>query len=401
MVTIVSAPDRVSFADGLAPVVISADRSFLFTLKVHTSEEDLLRERYEPFGGKVEIDVSEVICKEFESDEGLPEADASQYLNGNRLSVLFTADDGEQPVNGTFDVLRGGVRSGMSASEYIKSHWLTRQPQVKEVTAMQPEWLACYHVGTDRGRIVARFYPVSGGYKDVVLVSGIGSRCHCSSVRFQQLWDLLPDEEKYGVVDVFLADGTGTRRTYMQRYVCVDGRAGDRIFVFRNSLGGFDTLRCSGGRSASPETDYEPARLGDKLRPGNIECVQVFSQSTGLLTSSQRRWILELLESPEIYCFDGGIPRRIVLTESDMSDNSAEPASSVTFSYRFADSDDVVPEMDMEDLPCLPVRPPEIPEMLKVLDADGNPVRELTLLDEEDGATVVYVRSGLPWKIER
>lgn len=399
MLTVVNIPAPLSFVEDMEPFRIQTDAPCLFSLAVNGGKV-ILRETYSHGPGNlyVDIDVREVLRDVFESV--LPwESARTTSLERHSLDILYMIGNASE-FTGQFTVIPGSG-DGKEPAAFLRSHWLTHQPQTKEVAYAQPEWLTLYYVGETGGGIVVRFYSsVSGKSKDVVLTDGLETgKCYCVDVSPQRIWPM--DEGcRHGLYDIFVQDADGSRLTYMQRYILGEGCADDRIFVCLNSFGGWDTFRMSGSREYSPETDYDVVSGSDGLDCGYADTERTFIQRSGPLTENMQRWMMDLLESRRIYAWSDGVFKQMVITESSVNIISSDTVKSVEFSYMYSDGSGLsATERDMTELPALPIADPGDILLIRIVDAAGSPISTVELPSSGDIRRVVVDSKG-KWSLK-
>ncbi len=110
-----------------------------------------------------------------------------------------------------------------------------------------------------------------------------------------------------------------------------------RYIIFRNSLGGYDVLQCTG--EADAQTDmkrkianrvYDPEASARISRYAyNIEHTEVEKVNTGWLQPGEKRWLNDLLISEDVWEMLGGVMRPVMIRNSniDRSERNFEPGS--------------------------------------------------------------------------
>ncbi len=126
----------------------------------------------------------------------------------------------------------------------------------------------------------------------------------------------------------------GKTRTYI-----VDHKAyrDVRYIIFRNSLGGYDTLPCTGEADESTDIERTVAqRIYDQENPGRTNKYvhrtdhnEQAKVNTGFLAANEKRWLNDLMISEEVYEIAGGIttPILILNTTLDRTERSYEPGA--------------------------------------------------------------------------
>lgn len=117
-----------------------------------------------------------------------------------------------------------------------------------------------------------------------------------------------------------------------------------RYIIFRNSLGGYDTLACTGEADEATEMQREVAeRVYDPEHPGrlnklpyNIEHTPVVKVNSGWLLPAERDWLNDLLISEDVYELAAGILSPVLIrnTSIDRTKRTYEPGS-VELEYEY------------------------------------------------------------------
>lgn len=375
MLKVENIPSSPCFVGNLQTFRVTSDGPFLFSLALDGGNV-ILRERYIPTPGNMatDIDVREVLKDIF--DIQYPQSGLMVQNGFSRKILYLIGDSGE--VSGSFTVLAGGCQN--VGQEYYMRHWLTLQPQCKEVCQTQAEWLTTYYCGENGGSIIARFHSDSG-HEDIIIASGLESgKCYCVETGPQRIWQFA-DSRQYGMYDIFVQGPDGARLSYIQRYVIKEDTDDSRVFLFQNSLGGWDTARLSGSYEYTPETAYTALTGGNEEVTGStIDTRHTYIQRTGLLSALEYRWIVDMLCSSKVYRWIDGSFVPVVITESSLTVSSAEPVKSAEFSYMFGDGRSLpLPERNMASLAAFPIGNPGDIQLIRLLSSDGTPVSHVSI----------------------
>jgi hypothetical protein len=110
-----------------------------------------------------------------------------------------------------------------------------------------------------------------------------------------------------------------------------------RFLVFRNSLGGFDTLACTGEADESTEVERKQSnRVYDAENPYRVQKVEFFNEhselvkvNTGWLSPAEKNWLNDLLISTEVYEIRGNKQQPVLIKNKsiDRSWRIYEPGS--------------------------------------------------------------------------
>ncbi len=328
MATIIKQPTSLSFSKNLKKFEISASSEIRFKLSQGGSL--IVDESYLPNSqGRVIIDVENVISNYLVT--AIPVGNI--YVQTEVVKTFSAQVDSLPEIN--FTVVRGGVENlADTATNFLISNWLTWQPQVKKVTYSQPEWLTYY--ATEAAVIKVRFYLKDGSSTVVVVNNQTPGTCVSYNMQFAYIMTLA-EGEKFGYYDVWVENSTGTRLTYIQRYVYRDAEDQDEMFVFENSLGGVDTSCMTGESNFTPEVVYQQGTYDDVAVQVDNYFTRLYDKSTGWISKQEGNWLFDFFNSYGRYKLVDGVLRKITLQDSSISDSSQEDLKSYSFVYRFSE----------------------------------------------------------------
>ena len=369
MASVIKRPDSLSLSGNMNPFVVFGSGSLSFVLK--QGDNALLQQSYE-YGadGFVTIDVKEVVtsCLSFSLNAG-----ESSYMQP-AIVRDFTAE-----IDGTsypFKVLRAGVANlADTATNWLKLHFLTWQPRVKQVTYYTPEWLTYYAVSASEIKLKATFPDKSE--KQITLASCLAGSALTVNMQYAVIAGLLGQD--YPSFYEVWVESKGVKVSESLFYSYDTARSDDeQWFLFENSLGGVDSFRAYGVNSLNADHEHQIAEMGDVKQEFRIDTERNYTKNTGYLDDYQRRWLLDFFPSRAKYVYEGGSIRKIVVSEDSVTSKSSDLPSFYTFTYQYADvcaylnlqrnEDDipssiVVPDIASPDF-LLPPRLVEYPRIL-------------------------------------
>jgi hypothetical protein len=347
MATVTQQPASLEMVGNIPKIRISS--AVAITVKLLRGSRVLLEEEYAPnSSGEIEIDIREVV-----------DNDLSVALPGDQLVTVQddAARDYDFQIAGvtafSFRAVKAGVaRLSGSSSSFLSENWLTWQPQVKRVRSSQPECLSYY--AQAEAQVVVRVYHADGTTATQSVATLSAGKLHTISVGYAFVAGAFPPEEPSPVAwDVWVAIGED-RLTYIQRYILFGGYSDQRTFLFVNSLGGIDTLICT-GRSVQ-EHSYSPstALMSDALAEYFNEIKETVQQHTGFLTLHESRWIQDFFRSYlRFYLSPDGMMFSIVAAE-EIKGERASDGDLTSFVFVYAISEQTrylnVPRIDVGDL---------------------------------------------------
>lgn len=307
---------------------MGAKEAVSFILKKGTAT--LLEQSYEPGPDKmVTIDVREVV----ESQLSYTLDTAQEIYSQNTIFADFTAT-----IDGTshsFRAIRCGIADlADTPGNWLKSHFLTWQPKVKEVTYYSPEWLTYYAISDCTVKAKATFPDNSSSTTS--LKGMTAGECVTLNLQYAIVAKLFGN--KYPSYLEVYAEAGGARLSVSQFYKFTDIHSEDeQWFLFENSLGGMDTFRAHGVNRLQAEHGHLIAELGENLSEYDVETDRKFVKNTGFLDDYSRRWLLDFFPSRAKYIYEASMIRRIIVTESDATYTSNDLPSSYTFTYRLSE----------------------------------------------------------------
>lgn len=328
MATIIDKPDALSLSGNMRRFVLGAKEAVSFILKKGTAT--LLEQSYEPGPDKmVTIDVREVV----ESQLSYTLDTAQEIYSQNTIFADFTAT-----IDGTshsFRAIRCGIADlADTPGNWLKSHFLTWQPKIKEVTYYSPEWLTYYAISDCTVKAKATFPDKSSSTTS--LKGMTAGECVTLNLQYAIVAKLFGN--KYPSYLEVYAEAGGARLSVSQFYKFTDIHSEDeQWFLFENSLGGMDTFRAHGVNRLQAEHGHLIAELDENLSEYNVETDRKFVKNTGFLDDYSRRWLLDFFPSRAKYIYEASMIRRIIVTESDATYTSNDLPSSYTFTYRLSE----------------------------------------------------------------
>ena len=290
----------------------------------------MLEQSYEPGPDKmVTIDVREVV----ESQLSYTLDTAQEIYSQNTIFADFTATIDR--TSHSFRAIRCGIADlADTPGNWLKSHFLTWQPKIKEVTYYSPEWLTYYAISDCTVKAKATFPDNSSSTTS--LKGMTAGECVTLNLQYAIVAKLFGN--KYPSYLEVYAEAGGARLSVSQFYKFTDIHSEDeQWFLFENSLGGMDTFRAHGVNRLQAEHGHLIAELGENLSEYDVETDRKFVKNTGFLDDYSRRWLLDFFPSRAKYIYEASMIRRIIVTESDATYTSNDLPSSYTFTYRLSE----------------------------------------------------------------
>lgn len=271
----------------------------------------------------------------------------------HRLSSAATY----RAILGGFDYKMVAALNGIdfSLTDFITTYksFLTWQPVSKVINFTQPEklfFLVFNSISSIETHIRVYFTDGTSSTGELVTITPVSQyqvyefMVGYSQIDFTKFNPTSKPIEKY---EIWLEDDAGNVQSQVRTFILeTKTYRNERIFLFRNSFGGFDTLRATGRKTQVNE--YE--RMILERNSENFSLQQqmqalersVFTINTGWLTYAQRLWLRELLISSEVYEIIGDYKFPIILTDEkkDLKDDD-NYLHSLEINYKYAFKDPV------------------------------------------------------------
>ncbi len=344
MASIINFPKGLCFSENLPKLVLSnVSEPQLIVLK--KGYEVILEEKYEPSENKIEVDFSNVIREELSlTTPSLSSNKTNQSLAGASFSISAIGETKE------FVVIKGGVQDlSVEVSEYCKQNFLTHQPQLKGVRPYQPEFLT--YCAVQSCKVKLRGYFADKPSETIIYSTLSSATLTTLNVSYYQVSSLF--SQPPSVIDVFVTDNDDERISIVQRYALIrDFYEVYSIYLFENTVGGFDTLIAKGERKRKNVSKFEIASIDAIINQYDVNVKFLIEQNIGVqhrlenvlfddFTMSSNRW--EFIDN-------GLIP--IYLSKVNENDSSEDDLSNRKFSYFYAKNKNIQKSQKvLNDLP--------------------------------------------------
>lgn len=304
---IVQQPDSLCFAGNVLDFVIDGvTKSITFKLRVDNVE--VVNEVYTPSNGRVDIRCKDIVNHLL--SVSIPRADQDHVIQSSAVKK-FRAEIDTTVVE--FTAVKGGISNVIETSSvFLKTQFLTLQPQQKNITTHQPEYLSYYAVVA--GKVKVKAYHVDGSDEKYILdiVQGNLYTIDLSYLKISGKFN-----KAIGCYDVWVEDTGGNRLTYMQRYILTRSNVETNVYMFENTLGGIDTVTFTGKFTEKIQTEGTVTTMLEESLDNDVDLNFSREQNTGFIPSIEyARWLRGFFVSKQRYHVSGSL-RRIYLRESD------------------------------------------------------------------------------------
>ena len=345
MIQVLLYPDALSMVGSMNTFEIycGSKTDVVFALRYQGSSTNIVQHTYTPNDkNRITVSVKDIILPllSFEVKDSI-----EPYIQPN-IMKSFTATVYEVGSEGSkkeisFSVIRAGVdRLADSAANFLKTNFLTWQPQTKGVTYYSPEFLTYYAAEASEVKCKA-YIPAAHGYEEKVLTlaSLEAGKVYTVPVQYAIIAKLLGDDGILPHVYEIWVEQAGERVTYVQQYYASDMKSEEEEwFLFENSLGGVDCFRAYGNSENTAEHTHNVAEIEEDSEEYRVDTTRKFKKNTGFLDKKERLWMLDFFPSLGKYVYHGNSLRKITVTDSDVNYEAKELPSNYTFTYKYSDA---------------------------------------------------------------
>ncbi|TPE43959.1 hypothetical protein [Pontibacter mangrovi] len=254
--------------------------------------------------------------------------------------VRYRINGGEWQISYTSTVLLGGMPLENQLSPF--GHFLTSHERLKTINKAQPEYLYWISDGT-HGQVQIR----RGTW-----LKGVSEPAYTYEVVSVKKHELLcipafePIAEGVDKVDVTVLSPEFVEITESMVYkIAPDVATDERFFLFYNSWGGLDTLRCTGEREDSLDAKEEMGEVD--VQPGfmpnqgqrfvfSSDLQRKIKQSTGPNPDWRQEYLQDFVISPARYEWYRNQMLPIVLSRRGLLNSSRKGRQGYTFEYDYA-----------------------------------------------------------------
>lgn len=345
MIQVLLHPDTLSMVGSMNTFEIycSSKTDVVFALRYQGSSTNIVQHTYTPNDkNRITVSVKDIILPllSFEVKDSIEPYIQPNIMKAFVATVYEVGSEGSKK-EFTFSVIRAGVdRLADSAANFLKTNFLTWQPQTKGVTYYSPEFLTYYAAEASEVKCKA-YIPAGHGYEEKVLTlaSLEAGKVYTVPVQYAIIAKLLGDDGILPHVYEIWVEQAGERVTYVQQYYASDMKSEEEEwFLFENSLGGVDCFRAYGNSENTAEHTHNVAEIEEDSEEYRVDTTRKFKKNTGFLDKKERLWMLDFFPSLGKYVYHGNSLRKITVTDSDVNYEAKELPSNYTFTYRYSDA---------------------------------------------------------------
>ena len=332
MASTIQTPDSLSLLHNLKTFIFSSSSEVAFSLKKGATT--ILAETYYPDpDNRIEVDVKDVVSHYLKTV--IPSSNVTSQADFAAGFVAYL--DGTQVQS--FNVVNAGVRTlSVTPTQFLQGNWLTWQPQTKRTTWNAPEYLTYYFTGS--GSVKAKFYKKNGTTKTVTYTTVSSAGARSMNMMMSYLFSLSGEStsDLYGIVDVWV-EMSGSRVSYIQRYIHGETQGDEHFYLCVNSLGGIDTYIFHGACTLAPDIDHQSAMLGDVKVNITTGAERHWEQVTGYASLKETNWVFELIAASQAWAVMSGTAEPIVIDSSSLQVNDRGSLHSCTFAFKLTYGD--------------------------------------------------------------
>lgn len=345
MIQVLLYPDSLSMVGSMNAFEIycSSKTDVVFALRYQGSSTNIVQHTYTPNDkNRITLSVKDIILPllSFEVKDSSEPYVQPNIMKAFVATVYEVGSEGSKK-EFTFSVIRAGVdRLADSAANFLKTNFLTWQPQVKAVTYYSPEFLTYYATATSVMKCKAYMWNGTAyEEKEVVLMNHMNAgTVYTVPVQYAIIAKKIGGSIQPSYYDIWV-EQDGKRVTYVQRYYASDMKSEEEEwFLFENSLGGVDCFRAYGNSENTAEHTHNVAEIEEDSEEYRVDTTRKFKKNTGFLDKKERLWMLDFFPSLGKYVYHGNSLRKITVTDSDVNYEAKELPSNYTFTYKYSDA---------------------------------------------------------------
>ncbi|OJV17911.1 MAG: hypothetical protein BGO30_08185 [Bacteroidetes bacterium 41-46] len=323
MATILQSPDQYSFVGNIKNIIVSTNSQIVFQLKY--GSEILIDSSYIPdLNDKVEIDIEKIVKDALSSD--IPES--GEITTRSFQEFSFKIGSGLEQV---FYAFEGGVDTTISPS-WFAENFLTWQPQTSYVTWNQPQFLS--YIALAACSLKVKGYFADGTNQTILFGALAANKVNTANLQYSSLPAKFSDKQP-AYIDVWTENASGQRLSYIQRFVLKNTTADDNCFLFKNSLGAWDSVVFTGAIKNEASSDVKTFTQDDTTHEYQVDLAEKYYKNTGYLLSDKHRiWISEFFKTNERYFLSHrGYFEKLTVLSSTINSQKSNPSSyNFTFS---------------------------------------------------------------------
>lgn len=345
MIQVLLYPDSLSMVGSMNAFEIycSSKTDVVFALRYQGSSTNIVQHTYTPNDkNRITVSVKDIILPllSFEVKDSIEPYIQPNIMKAFVATVYEVGSEGSKKEI-SFSVIRAGVdRLADSASNFLKTNFLTWQPQTKGVTYYSPEFLTYYATATSVMKCKAYMWNGTAyEEKEVVLMNHMNAgTVYTVPVQYAIIAKKIGGSIQPSYYDIWV-EQDGKRVTYVQRYYASDMKSEEEEwFLFENSLGGVDCFRAYGNSENTAEHTHNVAEIEEDSEEYRVDTTRKFKKNTGFLDKKERQWLLDFFPSLGKYVYHGNSLRKITVTDSDVNYEAKELPSNYTFTYKYSDA---------------------------------------------------------------
>lgn len=345
MIQVLLYPDALSMVGSMNAFEIfsTSKADVVFALRYKGSSANIVQHTYTPNDkNRITLSVKDIILPllSFEVKDS-SEPYAQPNIMKSFVATVYEVGSEDSKKEFTFSVIRAGVdRLADSAANFLKTNFLTWQPQVKAVTYYSPEFLTYYATATSVMKCKAYMWNGTAyEEKEVVLMNHMNAgTVYTVPAQYAIIAKKIGGSIQPSYYDIWV-EQDGKRVTYVQRYYASDMKSEEEEwFLFENSLGGVDCFRAYGNSENTAEHTHNVAEIEEDSEEYRVDTTRKFKKNTGFLDKKERLWMLDFFPSLGKYVYHGNSLRKITVIESDVNYEAKELPSDYTFTYKYSDA---------------------------------------------------------------
>lgn len=321
-------PEHIEFAGNVPEIIVSEVASTGVKVQLYNVAKPvpkILNETYVPDADKlIRIDLKSVLTELITPE--LPEPNKLYHTPGNVIQ-LYSLTIGDNRYN--LRIISGGISPAEDTITFLRHNFLTWRQGTRRVSATSPVYL--YYIAQEDClfKIKVRY---SNGEEASTVVALSAGDIKCFNVSPAMLKATFAHD--IASCSVWVESFSGYSLTDKVDIEVTDLPDNAKEYLYANSLGGFDSLICTGKNAKKLKTQSTLVFSRAKTLEAGFDHTATYVQNTGYLSAREAELAADFLLSKSRHLLSAGQPVPIIIEETDNTFTATE-LNSFEFEYRF------------------------------------------------------------------
>lgn len=323
-------PEHIEFAGNVPEIIVSDVASTGVKVQLYNIAKPvpkILNETYVPDADKlIRIDLKSVLTELITPE--LPEPNKLYQTPGNVVKLYsLTIGDNRYYLR----IISGGISPAEDTVNFLRHNFLTWRQGTRRVSATSPVYL--YYIAQEdcTFKVTVKYSNGEEAYTVVALSDG---DIKCFNVSPSMLKATFAHD--IAGCSAWIESPSGYSLTDKVDIEVVDLPDNAKEYLYANSLGGFDSLICTGKNAKKLKTQSTLVFSRAKTLEAGFDHTSTYIQNTGYLSTQEAELAADFLLSKSRHLLSAGLSVPIIIEETDNTFTTTE-LNSFEFEYRFTE----------------------------------------------------------------